>query len=427
MTKSQRLYNEAVQLMPGGVNSPVRSFKHVGGSPIYFEKGDGPYLFDVDGNRYIDFCLSFGPHLLGHSAPVIVSALREQLGAGTTFGACNPKEIDLARLILRAYPFLQRVRLVNSGTEAVMTAVRLARAYTGRSKILKFEGCYHGHMDGLLVKAGSGVAHLSEASSKGIPAASVSDTLVARYDDIASIEAALRENSAQDSGRIAAIIVEPIPANHGLWIPTHDHIKKICDLAHEAGSLVIFDEVITGFRLGLGGASHFFHLNPDLVTLGKVVGGGLPLAAVVGTEAIMNCLAPLGDVYQAGTLSGNILSSTAGCAVLEWLFKNKNVYASFDRTGESFVSDLKTLLSRAFTVEITSLGSLFWMQFGGKREGFPAEVSVESSRQYAEFFTRAIKNGIYLPPSPYEVGFLSLAHTPHVLEEALDRFEQCLA
>ncbi len=256
--KSSELFERAKKVIPGGVSSPVRAFRHVDRPPVYFSHAEGPYLFDVEGNRYIDFCLSFGPHLLGHAAPTIAKVVAEQVKRGTSFGACHPKEVELAEQILRSYPFLQKVRLVNTGTEAVMTAVRLARGFTGRQKVLKFEGCYHGHSDGFLAKAGSGVADLAEATSQGVPGSLVHDTIIARYDDLSTVEAAF----AQFGTEIAAVLVEPIPANEGLWIPSHDHIKKLVDLAKSKGALVIFDEVISGFRLGLGGATAYYVFRP---------------------------------------------------------------------------------------------------------------------------------------------------------------------
>ena len=267
--KSQELFLRAQSLIPGGVNSPVRAFKHVGRNPIYFERGEGPYLIDVDGNRYVDFCSSFGPLILGHSHPKVVEAIIDQASKATTFGACHAKEVKLAELILKNYPYLDQVRLLNSGTEAVMTAIRVARGATGRPKILKFEGCYHGHSDGLLAKSGSGVAELAESSSQGVPDSIVKETVVARYDSIETVEKAFKQFGKE----IAAVIIEPIPANEGLWVPRQAQLEEICMLAKLHGALVSFDEVISGFRFGLSGASGFYQLKPDLVTLGKIIGG----------------------------------------------------------------------------------------------------------------------------------------------------------
>lgn len=415
-------FERAKKVIPGGVSSPVRAFRHVNRPPVYFQSAEGPYLFDTDGKRYIDFCLGFGPTILGHSPPEVTEAVATQLKRGTSFGACHPEEVKLAETLLRSYPFLQKVRLVSTGTEAVMTAIRLARGFTGRDKILKFEGCYHGHSDGLLAKAGSSVAELAEASSQGVPEAIVRETLIARYDDLSTVEAYF----AKFPQGIAAVIVEPIPANEGLWIPSYDHIKKLSELARTHGALLIFDEVITGFRLGLGGATAYFDLRPDLVTLGKAIGGGLPIAAVVGTAAIMDKLAPEGPVYQAGTFSGNILSVVAANAALAALHARRPEWSAFDRRCDQFIGELKPLLQAFGECQLTHLGSLFWFQFGKPSSQFPPAVAPESKTRYAEWFSRALDAGVYFPPSPYEVSFLSFAHTDSVLAEALERLKKCI-
>jgi len=419
---SKELFEKACDVIPGGVSSPVRAFRHVGTSPVYFNRAEGPYLYDVAGKQYIDFCMAFGPHLLGHSPHNVVRVIQEQAGRGLAFGACHPKEVILANLILKSYPFLQKVRLVTSGTEAVMTAIRLARGFSGRDKILKFEGCYHGHSDGLLAKAGSGVAELSEADSKGVPKSVVSDTVIARYDDLNSVRAAFQANP----NSIAALIVEPIPANYGLWIPKYEHIKEVVKIAKENGALVIFDEVITGFRVGLAGATGFFDLRPDLVTLGKVIGGGLPLAAIVGRGDIMDGLAPLGSVYQAGTMAGNTMAAAVGIEVIEELFRRRPTLLRWDEQCEAFAQELETRLSRHTTVQVPRLGSIFWIHFGPPSTSFPPEVTEEGKHQYGEFFRRALETGVYLAPSPYEVGFISFAHTPEVLKQAIERLETCV-
>jgi glutamate-1-semialdehyde 2,1-aminomutase len=419
---NSELFERAARVIPGGVNSPVRAFKHVGVPPVFFSHAEGPYLFDVTEKRYVDFCLAFGPHLLGHCPPEIVKVVQAQAARGMTYGACHPQEAELAEEILRSYPFLQKVRAVSSGTEAVMTAVRLARGSTKRSKILKFEGCFHGHSDGLLAKAGSGVAELSEADSQGIPPAVVSDTLIARYDSLQS----LREIFRRYPGQIAAVLLEPMPANYGLWIPAYDHIKQITELAKAEGALIIFDEVITGFRLSLGGATAYYDLRPDLVTLGKVIGGGLPLAAVVGRDEIMNQLAPAGGVYQAGTLAGNPLATAAGLAVVRELHERRPLWTLFDRRCERFVDELRTLFSRDHEVQIVSLGSIFWIHFGPESKSFPPQLTEGGIQQYRQLFQKALAEGIYLPPSPYEVCFLSFTHTDDVLKAALEKFERCL-
>jgi len=414
--RSHQLFEEARKLIPGGVNSPVRSFKHVGIPPIYFSHAEGPYLFDVDGNRYVDFCSSFGPHIFGHSPPTVVKAIQEQAARATSFGACHPQEIELAQLILKGYSFLDQVRLVNSGTEAVMTGIRIARGYTRRTKILKFEGGYHGHSDGLLAQSGSGVAFLSESSSQGVPGSVVADTLVARFDDITTVRKVF-ETYGRD---IAAVLLEPVPANYGLWLPPQEILEEIVFLARKHDALVFFDEVITGFRLGLSGASGMLGIKPDLVTLGKIIGGGLPLAAVAGRKAIMQTLAPQGEVYQAGTLSGNPLATAAGCAVLNQLFENPP-YEHLASVTDRFADALCPILERqGFPFEVASLGSIFWIHFGTEQGAFPPVVSESSRELYASLFKFGLAEGIYLPPSPYEVGFISTMHTASVLQGVLD-------
>lgn len=413
---SAEWFEVAQSRIPGGVNSPVRSFKHVGGAPVYFDRAEGAELVDIDGKRYIDFCLAFGPHLLGHSHPAVVKAIREQAEKGTTYGACHPGEVELAGLLLQSYPFLERARLLNSGTEAVMTAVRLARGYTGRDKVVVFEGCYHGHSDGLMAKAGSGLAELADATSKGVPKSVVADTIVLPFGDFAQLE----ESFKTYAGQIAAVMLEPVPANYGLLIPERSFLQSLIQLAHANESVVIFDEVICGMRLGLSGACGFFDLKPDLVTLGKIIGGGLPLAAVLGRKEIMESLAPVGPVYQAGTLSGNALAVAAGKATLQTIW-SLNPYTALESRTQKLVSGLKEVLSKKGPVEIRTVGSLFWIYFDEKVEGFPPKMTESSLTRYRAFFKSALQQGVYLPPSPYEVGFLSVAHTDEWIEKALDR------
>lgn len=418
-TGSEKLFERALGKIPGGVSSPVRSFGHVGGTPVYFSHAKGAYLYDVDGNSYVDYCASFGPHILGHCPERVVSALQNQAAKATSFGACHPGEVELAEWILKAYPFLDKVRLVNSGTEALMTAIRLARGYTKRSKILKFEGCYHGHSDGLLAKAGSGVASLSESSSKGVPDSVVSETLIARWDSPESWEAHFKKYG----GEIAALVLEPIPANYGLLVPERNTLVTLMRLAREAGALVIFDEVITGFRVGLSGATGLFDLKPDLVTLGKIIGGGLPLAALAGRKEIMDELAPLGSVYQAGTLSGNPLATAAGIATLSALFESPP-YSDLETKTRFFVEGLKAIISKnGLNFSVRSVGSLFWIHFGAPDSAFPPVISSEGAQRYASLFRYALEGGIYLAPSPYEVGFISTAHTQGILESTLNKLE----
>ncbi|MCC6868136.1 MAG: glutamate-1-semialdehyde 2,1-aminomutase [Burkholderiales bacterium] len=416
---SAQWFARAQAKIPGGVNSPVRSFKHVGATPVYFAHADGAYLHDVDGNRYVDFCLSFGPHLLGHSHPRIVAALTAQASKATSFGACHAGEVLLAERVLAAYPFLQKMRLVNSGTEATMTLVRLARGYTNRAKIIQFEGCYHGHSDAFLAKAGSGVAALTESSSRGVPPSVVADTLIARFDDLATVDAYF----AQFPDDIAAVILEPVPANYGLWNPGRERLEHIVTIARRHGALVIFDEVITGFRLGANGACGYFGLEPDLVALGKIVGGGLPLAAIAGRAEILDLLAPSGSVYQAGTLSGNPMAVAAGLAVLDGIAVDPP-YARLDAACATFVEGLRAILPPPCTVR--RLGSLFWIDFAEEAAAFPPAVGEASRQRYAEFFKTALDAGVYFSPSPYEVGFISTAHTPEILADVVARLARAL-
>lgn len=418
--KSNALFQKAQRIIPGGVNSPVRSFKGVGGNPIYFQSAKGPYLYDVDGNEYIDFCLSFGPHIAGHCHPEVLSAISEQLREATSFGACHPKEVEIAEWILKGYPFLGSVRLVNSGTEAVMTAIRVARGKTKRNKILKFEGCYHGHSDGLLAKAGSSVAELSESSSNGVPESVVGDTISVRLDSQNEIQKAF-ELYGQD---IAAVIIEPLPANYGLRIPVPAELENICMLARQNGSLIIFDEVISGFRVGLSGACGIYDLRPDLVTLGKIIGGGLPLAAIVGKKEVMEVLAPVGEVYQAGTLSGNPLAVAAGIATLKLLFSNPP-YTALEKTTKKFCFELQKILGNK--AELLQVGSLFWFNFERSTNAFPPVLTPEGKEKYSQLFHKLLNEGVYLPPSPYEVCFTSIMHDETVLQRTLEKFEKCLS
>lgn len=419
--KGEKLFQRAQKVIPGGVNSPVRSFKHVGMNPLYFERAEGPYLFDVDGKRYVDFCLSFGPHLLGHSHAKVVGAISDQVRKATSFGACHPLEVDLAETILKFYPFLDKARLVNSGTEAVMTAVRVARGYTGRPKIMVFDGCYHGHSDGLLAKAGSGVAELVEASSSGVPSSIVEDTLIARLDDFSTVEALFKKFPTE----IAAVLLEPIPANYGLLVTPKELLEKIQKTAKAHGALLIFDECISGFRVTPQGACGYYDMQPDLVTMGKIVGGGLPLAAVAGKKNIMDKLAPVGDVYQAGTLSGNPLAVAAGLAVLKEILE-KPPHSLIEERTKRFVTKLEKIISEKYSLKIRQLSSLFWIEFGKGSNSFPPEISPENKKTYSEFFRTALEAGLYFAPSPYEVSFMSVTHTDSVLDEALKKLKECL-
>lgn len=400
------LFEVAKELMPGGVNSPVRSFKHIGIPPVYFKEALGPYLYDHQGHRYTDFCLAFGPHLLGHSDRGLVDHLAEQLSKGIVFGACHEAEITLARLVKRIFPFTDKVRFLSTGTEAAMTAIRLARAYTGRDKIIKFNDCYHGHSDCLLVKSGSGVKEYTESNSKGVPDHTIADTISIPFLDFQQLEETLIANKNQ----IAAIALEPIPANNGLIVPAYAQIKKLFQMAKEHQVLILFDEVVSGFRVGLSGASGYYDVNPDIVILGKVLGGGLPISAVAAKKEVMDLLAPIGPVYQAGTFSANSLSVAASIYTLEFLLNNKHLYSKLDKSTEEFTKELQTLLKNHFSFDLTQINSIFWLNF---------------KSDFKRFYVEVLKQGIYFSPSPYEVNFLSFAHTESVLSETLEKIKKC--
>lgn len=411
-SKSRTLFQRAVKSLSGGVNSPVRAFKAVGGSPLYIERGEGAYLYDVDGNRYLDFCCSWGPLILGHAHPVVLEAIQKTSERGTSFGAVHEGEILLAEKVRKLCPHLELLRFVSSGTEAVMSAVRLARAYTKRSRIVKFSGCYHGHSDYLLASAGSGLVTFGIPSSAGVPEDFTRHTLVAPLDD----EPAVKEFFRQFSGDIAAVIIEPVPANDGLLLQRRDFLQFLREITAANGSLLIFDEVISGFRVRPGGAAEYYDIKPDLATYGKIIGGGLPVGAFGGNADIMQLLAPLGPVYQAGTLSGNPLAMATGLATLEYL-ENSDGWSHLESITNEFVDLLKDKTSDC-PVNVPSIGSLFWinLQKGPVRRA--EDISKDNAARYKELFSRALEAGIYLAPSAYEVGFISAAHSREDLKAA---------
>jgi glutamate-1-semialdehyde 2,1-aminomutase len=421
---SKKLYARALELVPGGVNSPVRSFRAVGGEPLFVRRGAGAYLTDADGNDYIDYVLSWGPLILGHANVQVVRALAEAAREGTSFGAPCVAEIELAEAIRRAMPGLERIRMVNSGTEAVMSVIRLARAFTGRAKIIKFAGCYHGHADLLLVQAGSGMATLSLPDSPGVPAGAVADTLVARFNDAATVEALLDHHRDQ----VAAVIVEPVAGNMGLVLPRDAFLAELCQLTRAHGALLIFDEVITGFRVGPGGAQARFGVTPDLTTLGKVIGGGLPVGAFGGRREIMDMLAPAGPVYQAGTLSGNPLAMRAGLATLRAL-DTPGVWDRLEETARSTCAALAAEAERAgVALQTAWIGSIFGFFFANAPVTDWESARLSERTRYARFFHAMLERGVYLAPSPFESAFVSVAHGDTELErfrraarEALDR------
>jgi len=411
-TRSKELFEKAARLMPGGVNSPVRAFGAVGGQPIFFQRGEGAELVDVDGNRYVDFCQSWGPLILGHWAESIREDVTAALAEGLTFGASSPREVTCAERVLDGLPGCDRVRFVSSGTEAVMTALRLARGVTGRPKILKFEGCYHGHSDGLLVKAGSGLATSGIATSKGVPESIAGETVVIPLDDEAALDSAFAEFGPE----LAAVIIEPLPANSGLLEQRTEFLLKLRGLCRDHGALLIADEVINGFRLRYGSYSDTVDLQPDLITLGKIVGGGMPVGALAGPAKIMDQLAPLGPVYQAGTLSGNPVAMAAGAATLKVLAE-ENVYEHLESLGQTFDAVLAKAKANAGVqldwLHWKRLGSIIWLHCAdGDLPRRSDRVSAEAVERFNKIHPSLLERGYYLPPSGWEVMFLSHAHTP---------------
>ncbi len=421
---SSELYGRATKLIPAGVNSPVRAFGAVGGEPLFIAKGQGSELWDADGNRYVDFVGSWGPLILGHTHPDVMKAVAEASQNGLTFGASCAREVTLAEKVIASYPGLERVRFVSSGTEATMTAIRLARGATGRDLIVKFAGCYHGHVDHLLVSAGSGLATQGQPSSAGVPEAFANLTRVLPLDD----EAALKALFAAEGKKIAAVIIEPIPANNGLLLQRPEFLKLLRKLTSESGTLLIFDEVISGFRVARGGAAELYGIRPDLVTFGKIIGGGMPVGAFGGSEAIMKYIAPLGPVYQAGTLSGNPVAMAAGAATLAVL-ERENAWAKLEDLGATAESLLKPIAQASRRpIAFTRVGSLFWFAFQpGEAPRSAANVSNDAGPRFAPIFRALLARGMYVPPSAYEVFFLSLAHTPDQIARFADAFSEALA
>ena len=406
-TKSQELFQKALTLMPGGVNSPVRAFRAVGGDPVFITRGKGSSITDVDGRNYIDYVMSWGPLILGHCHPEVVESLARVIGTGTSFGACTPAEIELAERIREAYPSIERVRLVNSGTEATLSALRVARAATGRDKILKFEGCYHGHGDSLLVKAGSGVATLGLPDSPGVPRALAELTVTVPFNDPAALEEAFRIHSNQ----LAAVIVEPVVGNSGCVLPRAGFLEKLRQLTANQGTILIFDEVMTGFRVAYGGAQQLYEIKPDLTTLGKVIGGGLPVGAYGGNAALMDQVAPAGPVYQAGTLSGNPLAVAAGIKTLE-ILRRPGAYERLDATSEKLASGLAAAAAKAgVPLTVNRAGSMFTCFFTRGPVTNYASAKKSDTARFGRFFRSLLEQGVYLPPSQFEAAFVSTAHT----------------
>jgi glutamate-1-semialdehyde 2,1-aminomutase len=418
--RSERLYERALRVIPGGVNSPVRAFRAVGGSPLFITRGSGPYIFDADGNRYLDFVGSWGPLILGHAHPQVIAAINEACRQGTTFGAPCQAEVELAERVVKAYPGLEQVRFVSSGTEATMSAIRLARAVTGRDLIVKFSGCYHGHADHLLVAAGSGLATFGTASSAGVPAAFVAATRVLPLDD----EQAVRDLFAREGSAIAAVIIEPVPANHGLLLQRKAFLNLLREETRKSGALLIFDEVISGFRVAKGGAAQYYGITPDMATFGKVIGGGMPVGAFGASTAIMSRLAPDGDTYQAGTLSGNPVAMAAGIATLD-ILDRESAWVQLESRGARLEKLLAPIVGTApFPLHLVRLGSLLWLSLHDeptlRRAG---TLSPQAATRFQKLFHAMLARGIYIAPSAYEVTFVSLAHG----DDDLQRFAAALA
>jgi glutamate-1-semialdehyde 2,1-aminomutase len=413
--KSAELYEKAKSYFPGGVNSPVRAFKSVYGTPLFIEKGDGCYLWDADGNQFIDFCCSWGPLILGHNNAKVREKVIETMQHGMSFGAPTALENDLAELILKNNKFIEKIRFVSSGTEAVMSAIRLARGHTKRDKILKFEGCYHGHVDALLVKAGSGLVTFGETSSAGIPKAFADETVVIALNDRDALKTAFYEFKDQ----IAAVIIEPIPANNGLLLQEKEYLQFVRDICTDNGTLLIFDEVISGFRVGFEGAAGFYQIKPDIITYGKIIGGGLPVGAYGASKEIMSNISPEGAVYQAGTLSGNPVAMAAGIAQLSELLK-MGFYRDLNSKTEDFANSIQRFATaRNYKFKVFQVGSIFWFAFTGKESIRRADDIDPASMDNFKIMHRELLNrGIYLGPSGYEVGFISAAHTKVELEKA---------
>lgn len=413
--ESAKLYKKAKNYFPGGVNSPVRAFKSVYGTPLFIDRGDGCFIWDADGNKFIDFCCSWGPLILGHNHPKIREKVTKALEKGLSFGAPTALENELAELILKNNNYIEKIRFVSSGTEAVMSAIRLARGYTGRDKIIKFEGCYHGHSDSLLVKAGSGLVTFGETSSAGVPQAFANETIVLPLND----EHAVTEVFSQFKGQIAAVIIEGVPANNGLLLQDKTYIQFLRTITAEHQSLLIFDEVITGFRLGFEGAAAYYEVHPDIITYGKIIGGGMPVGAYGASAELMGHISPDGAVYQAGTLSGNPVAMAAGIAQLTEL-KGNSFYKNLNAKATEFAEAIQHFATaKNYKLKVFYIGSIFWLAFTDKEDIKAAsDIDHNSMELYKVFHRELLNRGIYLGPSGYEVGFVSSTHSKIELEKA---------
>jgi glutamate-1-semialdehyde 2,1-aminomutase len=416
LTKSNKLFAKAQNIIPGGVNSPVRAFKSVGRTPLFIKRASAAYIWDEDRNKYIDYVGSWGPMILGHANPAILKAIREAAKRGTSFGAPTSLEVKMAELITKIVPSIEMVRMVNSGTEATMSVIRLARAFTGKDKIMKFEGCYHGHDDSFLIKAGSGAMTLGVPDSPGVPAMTAMNTLTARYNDLASVRTAFEENKDQ----IAAIIVEPVAGNMGCVLPAEGFLKGLRLLCNEFHALLIFDEVMTGFRVAIGGAQELYGIQPDLTTLGKIIGGGLPVGAYGGRKEIMQMVAPAGPVYQAGTLSGNPLAMAAGYTMLRILHANKMIYKQLEQRSAQFEEGVRENLQKlGLGYTLNRIGSMFTLFFTSKSVTDYDSAKTSDTAKFSGYFNAMLEQRIYLPPSQFEAVFISTAHTERIIEKTI--------
>lgn len=417
MTRSEQLFERAVKRIPGGVNSPVRAYGAIGEAPRFIEKADGCYIYDVDGNRYIDYIDSWGPMILGHNFPAVKESVVKACENGLSFGCATEIEVEMAEFICENIPHIEMIRMVNSGTEAVMSAVRAARGFTGKNKIIKFAGCYHGHSDAMLVSAGSGVMTSGVPDSAGVPEGCTEDTMTAVYNDLSSVETLL----SQAEGQTAAVIVEPVGANMGVVLPKEGFLKGLRELCDKYGALLIFDEVITGFRLAFGGAAEYLGVKPDLVTYGKIIGAGMPVGAYGGRKEIMEMISPAGAVYQAGTLSGNPIAMSAGLTQLKYLHAHPEVYKGLEEKGEKLYGGMKKILEEAgLSYQINHISSLASLFFTEEEVVDYQSAKTSDTKAFAEYFKGMLGMGIHMAPSQFEAMFLSDAHTDEAIEKTLD-------
>ena len=421
-TNSEKLYKKALTYFPGGVNSPVRAFKAVEGTPLFIKKGKGPYIWDEDDNQFVDFCCSFGPLILGHSYPDVYDNIIDAVGNGTSFGAPTALENELAELILSHNKYIDKIRFVSSGTEAVMSGIRLARGYTGKNKIVKFDGCYHGHSDSLLVKAGSGLATFGESSSAGVPKGVAEDTIVLPLNDIKALEECFKKYSKE----LACVLIEPIPANNGLLLQERSYLLKLREMCTEHNVLLFFDEVISGFRVAFSGAAEYYDIAPDIVSYGKIIGGGMPVGAYGGKSEIMKCISPDGPVYQAGTLSGNPVAMAAGIAQLN-VCRKPGFYEDQEKRTKKFVDEVNAYATeKGYEFELFTIGSIFWMAFSNKTAIRSASEIDSDMTPFKKMHKALLERDVYVGPSGYEVGFVSYVHTEEILEHASNQFISAL-